>query len=68
MAMNILICGFGVFGRKHAEAWKKAAVDCKLLVADINPEMRKAAVEAGCNARMSAILMTLFLGRTSLIL
>ena len=50
MAMNILICGFGVFGRKHAEAWKKAAGDCKLLVADINSEMRKAAVEAGCNA------------------
>ena len=49
--MNILICGFGVFGRKHAEAWKKAAVDCKLLVADINLEMRKAAVEAGCNFR-----------------
>ena len=47
--MNVLICGFGVFGRKHAEAWKKAAVDCKLLVADSNPEMRKAAVEAGCN-------------------
>jgi len=48
--MNILICGFGVFGRKHAEAWKKAAVDCKLLVADINPEMQKAAIETGCNS------------------
>ena len=65
--MNILICGFGVFGRKHAEAWKKAAVDCKLLVADRNPEMRKAAVEAGCNFEDVGDFNDLISGRISLI-
>ena len=51
MPLNILICGFGVFGQKHAAAWKSAAEGCKLLVADTCPKMQKAALEAGCSPK-----------------
>ena len=45
---TVLLCGYGAFGRQHALAWRAAAPDMRLLVADPSEEARAAAAEAGC--------------------
>jgi predicted dehydrogenase len=45
---TVLLCGFGAFGRQHAQAWREAAPDMRLLVADPGKAAQAAAREAGC--------------------
>lgn len=48
MSPTVLLCGFGAFGRQHAQAWREAAPNMRLLVADPGEAARAAAREAGC--------------------
>lgn len=48
MSPTVLLCGFGAFGRQHAQAWRAAVPDPRLLVADPSDTARAAAREAGC--------------------
>lgn len=50
MAPTVLLCGFGAFGRQHAEAWRLAAPGTRLLIADPGEPARAAAREAGVEA------------------
>ena len=50
MAPTVLLCGFGAFGRQHAEAWRLAAPGTRLLIADPGEPARAAAREAGIEA------------------
>ncbi|TNF19751.1 MAG: Gfo/Idh/MocA family oxidoreductase [Rhodobacteraceae bacterium] len=43
----VLICGFGAFGRLHAEAWRRARPGVRLLVSDPDPGARAAALAMG---------------------
>lgn len=45
---TVLLCGFGAFGRQHAQAWREAAPAMRLLVADPGEAAQAAAREAGC--------------------
>ena len=47
MTLNILLCGFGAFGQQHAAAWAEVVPDHRLLVAELDPELRRLAVKCG---------------------
>jgi predicted dehydrogenase len=44
---TVLLCGFGAFGRQHAQAWRETIPELRLLVADPNEAARSAAVSSG---------------------
>lgn len=50
MQPTVLLCGFGAFGRQHAQAWRQAAPEVRLLIADPGEAARAAAREAGIEA------------------
>jgi predicted dehydrogenase len=45
---TVLLCGFGAFGRQHAQAWREMTRNLRLLVADPSEAAREAAIESGC--------------------
>jgi predicted dehydrogenase len=45
---TVLLCGFGAFGRQHAQAWRDVAPNSRLLIADPSEAARAAATESGC--------------------
>ena len=66
--MNILICGFGVFGRKHAKLGRKLLSTVSFLWLIGTQKCERQLSRRVVISRMSAILKTLFPGRISLIL
>ena len=48
LSPTVLLCGFGAFGRQHAQAWREAAPGMRLLVADPGEAARAAARDLGC--------------------
>lgn len=47
---SVLICGFGAFGRLHAQGWRLCAPNVRLYVADPSDAGRQRALQAGISA------------------
>lgn len=67
MPCSVLICGFGAFGRVHAEAWRQCDPAIRLYVSDPSEAARLRALHAGIPADQIATAPEALIGNADIV-